>query len=130
MKGIILAGGKGSRLYPMTKAMSKPLIPIYDKPMVYYPLSVLLTAGIRDIMLITAPANVESYQRLLGDGSDAAALYPMGASQGSASALGYSQSWTMSGGSAGELYLSKLEKKLLGYGGRVGAHSPAEELCL
>ena len=69
MKGIILAGGKGSRLYPMTKAMSKPLIPIYDKPMVYYPLSVLLTAGIRDIMLITAPADVKSYQRLLGDGS-------------------------------------------------------------
>jgi glucose-1-phosphate thymidylyltransferase len=69
MKGIILAGGKGSRLYPMTKAMSKPLIPIYDKPMVYYPLSVLLTAGIRDIMLITAPPDVESYQRLLGDGS-------------------------------------------------------------
>ena len=69
MLGIILAGGKGSRLYPMTKAMSKPLIPIYDKPMVYYPLSVLLTAGIRDIMLITAPADVESYQRLLGDGS-------------------------------------------------------------
>ena len=69
MKGIILAGGKGSRLYPMTKAMSKPLIPIYDKPMVYYPLSALLTAGIRDIILITAPADVESYQRLLGDGS-------------------------------------------------------------
>lgn len=69
MKGIILAGGKGSRLYPMTKAMSKPLIPIYDKPMVYYPLSVLLTAGIRDIILIMAPADVESYQRLLGDGS-------------------------------------------------------------
>lgn len=69
-------------------------------------------------------------RRLLGDGSGAAALYPMGASQGSASALGYSQSWTMSGGSAGELYLSKLEKKLLGCGGHVGAHSPAEELCL
>lgn len=69
MKGIILAGGKGSRLYPMTKAMSKPLIPIYDKPMVYYPLSVLLMAGIRDIMLITAPPDVESYHRLLGDGS-------------------------------------------------------------
>lgn len=69
-------------------------------------------------------------RRLLGDGSGAAALYPMGASQGSASALGYSQSWTMSGGSAGELYLSKLEKKLLGCGGHVGAHSPAEEVCL
>ena len=69
MKGIILAGGKGSRLYPMTKAVSKPLIPIYDKPMVYYPLSVLLNAGIREIMLITAPADVEAYKRALGDGS-------------------------------------------------------------
>lgn len=69
MKGIILAGGKGSRLYPMTKAVSKPLIPIYDKPMVYYPLSVLLMAGIREIMLITAPADVEAYKRLLDDGS-------------------------------------------------------------
>ena len=69
MKGIILAGGKGSRLYPMTKALSKPIIPIYDKPMVYYPLTVLLKAGIREIMLITAPPDVESYHRLLGDGS-------------------------------------------------------------
>jgi len=68
VKGIILAGGKGSRLYPMTKAVSKPLIPIYDKPMVYYPLSVLLMAGIREIILITAPADVEAYKRLLGDG--------------------------------------------------------------
>lgn len=69
MKGIILAGGKGSRLYPMTKAVSKPIIPIYDKPMIYYPLSVLLMAAVRDIMVITAPADVESYRRLLGDGS-------------------------------------------------------------
>lgn len=69
MKGIILAGGKGSRLYPMTKAVSKPLIPIYDKPMVYYPLAVLLQAGCDEIMLITAPPDVEAYKRLLGDGS-------------------------------------------------------------
>lgn len=69
MKGIILAGGKGSRLYPMTKAVSKPLIPIYDKPMVYYPLAVLLQAGCNEIMLITAPPDVDAYKRLLGDGS-------------------------------------------------------------
>ena len=69
MKGIRLAGGKGSILYPMTKAVSKPLIPIYDKPMVYYPLTVLLMSGCDEIMLITAPPDVEAYQRLLGDGS-------------------------------------------------------------
>lgn len=69
MKGIILAGGKGSRLYPMTKAVSKPLIPIYDKPMIYYPLAVLLQAGVRELIVITAPADVEAYRRLLGDGT-------------------------------------------------------------
>ena len=69
MKGIVLAGGKGSRLYPMTKAVSKPLIPIYDKPMIYYPLSVLLQAGVRELIVITAPADVDAYRRLLGDGS-------------------------------------------------------------
>ncbi len=70
MKGIVLAGGKGSRLYPMTKAVSKPLIPIYDKPMIYYPLSVLLTAGIRQIMIISSPADIDSYKRLLGTGEE------------------------------------------------------------
>ena len=70
MKGIILAGGKGSRLYPMTKAVSKPIIPIYDKPMVYYPLPVLLMDGIRDLMLITALPDVDSYKRLLLDKFD------------------------------------------------------------